>query len=251
MIEKEMEDLLWSHPEKFFHESLTQFSRQQRSSIGRSDVIFTDRLGRLLVVELKKGKLGRDAIGQIVDYFGMIKKQFPKKPVELMLVANAIPDERKLACEQYNIEPREIPEKKFRDVAEEVGYRFESENRDSPDSVPIAPARARMVSLDARPSSNAQPPDHELSGEVNRDELERLIGHFEGVVRRKIDRSLARKLREDLIEQNPPRMRLDTLKQLARWCNTNNPLYWDGMEIARKISLLLFGKIVDRNQLNT
>jgi len=24
--------------------------------------------------------------------------------------------------------------------------------------------------------------------------------------------------------------------QLAKWCNTNNPLYWDGMDIARKIS---------------
>ena len=37
--------------------------------------------------------------------------------------------------------------------------------------------------------------------------------------------------------------------QLAKWCKTENPLYWDGMEVARKISQLLFGCVLDRPQL--
>lgn len=38
---------------------------------------------------------------------------------------------------------------------------------------------------------------------------------------------------------------------IARWCNTTNPLYYDGMEIAKKISMLLFGDILDRHRLGT
>ena len=127
MTEKEMEDLLWNHPDKFLSEPLKQFRRQPQSRVGRADLVFEDRLGRLLVVELKKGKLGRGAVAQLVDYFGMVKREFPDKPVELMVVANVIPEERRLACEQYNIDCREISAKRFRDIASEVGYEFESE----------------------------------------------------------------------------------------------------------------------------
>lgn len=135
-----MEDLLWSYPEKLLNEPLTQFKRQQRSAVGRSDLIFVDRLGRLLVVEIKHGKLGRGAIDQIHDYFGMVKREHPDKPVELMVVANVIPSERRLACEKYDIEPREISEKRFRDVAAEVGYAFASEAAARPpEPVPADP----------------------------------------------------------------------------------------------------------------
>jgi len=127
MKEREMQELLWNHPDKLLNEPLTQFRWEPSSAIGRADLIFTDRLGRLLVVEVKRGKLARGAINQLVDYFGMVKREFPDKPVELMVVANSIPEERRVACEKLNIDYQEIPEKKFRDVAEEVGYTFTSE----------------------------------------------------------------------------------------------------------------------------
>jgi Endonuclease NucS len=127
MLEREMEDLLWSHPEKFLNEPLTQFRRQPISQVGRADLVFKDRLGRLLIVEIKKGKLERGAINQLVDYFGMLKLQFPDTAVELMVIANSIPEERQLACHKHDIECRIISEKKYRDVAAEVGYEFVSE----------------------------------------------------------------------------------------------------------------------------
>lgn len=144
MVEKDMEALLWNYPERLLNEPLTQFRRQPRSSVGRADIIFTDRLGRFLVVEVKKGKLQRGAIDQLHDYFGMLKKEFPDKAVELMVVANHIPHERRVACEQYDIEWREITEKKFRDVAEEIGYVIESEipSKEAPEhTTPIQPTR--------------------------------------------------------------------------------------------------------------
>jgi hypothetical protein len=127
MTEREMEDLLWNHPDKFFSEPLTQFLRQPVSGVGRADLVFKDRLGRLLIVELKKGKLERGAIDQLLDYFGMMKRQFPETPVELMVIASNIPAERQLACEKHDINCFVISEKKFHDVAGDVGYKITSE----------------------------------------------------------------------------------------------------------------------------
>lgn len=127
MTESEMEDLLWEHSEKLLGEQLTKFKRQQTSAVGRSDLIFKDSIGRFLVVEIKRGTLRRGAIPQLLDYYGMVKRRFPNEVVELMVIANEIPKERRLACEQYNIEPREISVKRFRDVANEVNYIFRSE----------------------------------------------------------------------------------------------------------------------------
>ena len=131
-----MEDLLWNHPEILLNEPLVQYRRQQSTNAGRSDLIFRDKFGRLLVVELKKGVLARGALYQLEDYFGAIKLQFPETPVEKMVVANSIPPERKVACEQYYIECREIPEMKFRDVAAQVGYVFQSETASETDGKP-------------------------------------------------------------------------------------------------------------------
>ena len=157
MTEREMEDLLWEHAQKFLNEPLDQFQRQPSSGVGRADLVFIDRLGRLLVVELKRETLERGAIAQLVDYYGMMKSRFPDRCVELMVIANRIPLERRLACEQYNITPVEIPAKKFRDVAAEVGYIFKSENPEigtpTPDSkdctVPL-PNNDEQRSLDVR-----------------------------------------------------------------------------------------------------
>ena len=122
-----MQELLWRYPERFLNEPLKQFAWETSSNVGRADLVFEDRHGRLLIIEVKRGKLPRGAIDQLLDYFGMIKQRFPDKPVELMVVANAIPSERRLTCESRDIECREISQKTFRDVAVEVAYTFTSE----------------------------------------------------------------------------------------------------------------------------
>lgn len=145
MIEREMQELLWLYPERFLNEPLKQVAWEPPSAVGRADLVFEDRHGRLLVIEVKHGKLPRGAIDQLLDYFGMMKQRFPNKPVELMVVANAIPAERRLTCESRDIECREISERMFRDVAAEVGYRFSSEtNATQPVSeTPTSTSRAR------------------------------------------------------------------------------------------------------------
>jgi len=128
MLEREMQDLIWQHPERFFHEPLTQFAWELSSEVGRADLVFEDQYGRLLIIEIKRGKLLRGAMGQLQDYFGMMKNKYPEKPVEMMVIAWTIPPERRLACESYDIECREISEKSFRTIAADCGYVFESEH---------------------------------------------------------------------------------------------------------------------------
>ncbi len=147
MTEREMEDLLWEHPEKFLNEPLKKFQRQPASGVGRADLVFLDRLDRILVIELKRGTLQRGAVPQIVDYHAMLKSRFPEKSVELMIIANSIPLERRVSCEQHHIEAVEISEKKFRDVADETGYVFKSEtaNSDSSSLIGGLPMEARRL----------------------------------------------------------------------------------------------------------
>jgi hypothetical protein len=89
-----------------------------------------------------------------------------------------------------------------------------------------------------------------LDKSFNKQQLESLIVDFEAAAKREIDRSLSQKLRQELLESESPSLKYPTLLQLAKWCNTKNPVYWDGMDVARKMSQLLFGCVVDRHTLN-
>jgi hypothetical protein len=149
MVEREMQELLWRYPERFLNEPLKQFAWETSSSVGRADLVIEDRHGRLLIIEVKRGKLPRGAIDQLLDYFGMMKHKFPDKAVELMVVANTIPSERRLTCESRDIECREISERRFRDVAVEVSYVFASEPKlpqDAPDT-PVIPLSRQETSV--------------------------------------------------------------------------------------------------------
>lgn len=82
----------------------------------------------------------------------------------------------------------------------------------------------------------------------DRRSLERLLKHFEGEVKRESDRKLAIDLRAQLLAPNPPGLTRATFYQLARWCKTDG-IYGDGMQVAQRISELLFGRVIDRSAL--
>jgi len=68
-----------------------------------------------------------------------------------MVIANRIPPERKLACEHHNIDAVEIPQKKFRDIAEEVGYVFKSEIATAPQAL-----SAHLPTVDSSKSTSRE-----------------------------------------------------------------------------------------------
>jgi hypothetical protein len=116
------------------------------------------------------------------------------------------------------------------------------------------------IDVNAPVERNAPPPRSQSAASANlpymldptfdKPRLQKLIAEFESSAKRGIDRSLALKLRNELLESEPPYVSQPTVLQLAKWCQTNSPLYSDGMDVARRISQLLFGCVVDRHSLN-
>jgi hypothetical protein len=92
---------------------------------------------------------------------------------------------------------------------------------------------------------------YQLLASIDKQQVAALISEFEGAVKRRIDRGLAEKLREQILEAKAPSLNHKTIQQLARWCKTENPIYRDGMIIAQKISAALFGEVLDRERLGT
>ena len=90
--------------------------------------------------------------------------------------------------------------------------------------------------------------DYSLQPNFDARELTRLLQIFRSAVKRKSDVSLARHLELELLERGNPMISRATVEQLARWCKTDG-IYSDGMDIARQISQLLFGCILDRGVL--
>jgi len=89
-----------------------------------------------------------------------------------------------------------------------------------------------------------------LRPEIDKQNIERLIGELEARVKRRIDMSFPMNLRKELLVAAQPELSLSTIRQLARWCKTDG-IYGDGMIVAQKISLALFGVVLDRTKLGT
>jgi len=123
--EKDIENLVALYPDEFFPGDGLKLQGQQVNLKNRfADLIFTDKHGRMIVVEVKKGTLERPAAGQVIEYYGLLKEQFPDKTLELILCANNIPFERRHFLERSGIECKEIAESFLESVAQKYNYSF-------------------------------------------------------------------------------------------------------------------------------
>jgi len=125
MLEKDIENLIAQHPDEFFPNSGFKLIGKQ-VKIGKcfADIIFEDRYQRKIIVEVKRSILSRDAFGQVMEYYGLLKNQNPIDNIELILCANVIPQERRTFLETIGIECKELGINFINQVAEKVGYRF-------------------------------------------------------------------------------------------------------------------------------
>lgn len=125
MLEKDIENLVARYPKEFFPEEEFQLIGQQHTVEGRRiDILFQDKFGRKIIVEVKRGILTREASGQVMEYYGLMKSKSPKDICELILCANVIPSERKLFLENAGIECKEVGVGFIADLAKRVGYTF-------------------------------------------------------------------------------------------------------------------------------
>ena len=125
MLEKDIENLIANYPDEFFpNEGFKLIGQQHTIEKRRIDVLFEDKHGRQIVVEVKRGILSREASGQILAYYCLLKQANPLNNYELILCANIIPQERKLFLVNAGIDCKEIGLSKITEVADKYNYTF-------------------------------------------------------------------------------------------------------------------------------
>ena len=87
MLEKDIENLIIQHPEEFLpYSELKLVGQQVRLGTYFADIIFEDNQNSKIVIEVKRGILSREAVAQIMDYYGVIKIQENISNVKLIFV---------------------------------------------------------------------------------------------------------------------------------------------------------------------
>jgi hypothetical protein len=243
ILERQMEDLIAASPEEFFpgHGFALRGRQKSFAGVGRFDLLFTDRYETNILMELKAVTARYENATQLAKYKDALEAQ-GERNILMWLVAPDIPKAVREFLDRVGIEYSEIHEAQFRRIAVLKGVEL-----DPPPKVAIQarpPERRRSV-------RQHKPFNVRLLPNLSKTELETLISEFKLAAKRRIDVSLANHLRAEILNTHTPGLSTDTALQLARWCNTSNPVYRDGMEVAKRISALLFGKILDRNELGT
>ena len=168
----------------------------------------------------------------------------------MWLVAPQIPNSVREFLDRIGIEYSEIHEAQFRRIAERHGIKLDNQEDSGADAVAVVRSRPTRPSDGSRRPPGPDPEcPYTLNENFDKGQLDQLLRSFDSAVRRQIDRSISQKLRQELLDTNPASISRATMGQLAKWCKTGGPVYSDGVEVARKISQLLFGCILDRVKL--
>jgi hypothetical protein len=110
MREKDLQDYLYEHPELLFPGCRVQEKAREYAIHGkRIDLLFRVD-GVRYIVELKGVALQRDHIGQVVEYYGLMKVDLKEANLRMILVAPSIPEWRAKYLEELGIRCVEIPE---------------------------------------------------------------------------------------------------------------------------------------------
>ncbi len=234
MNEADMERLIRDYPQEFFDEPLKLVSSQEAFPSGITDLIFEDRQGQLLVVELKRGILQREHVAQLIDYLGDVEARYSDRGVELMVLANVIPPQRRTKLERLGVNFKEIPEIKFREVAKKYS---------------ISLSEVGMVSEgEQRFSSSGFGGEREaIKPDCDRARVEALVHELIAYGERFVT-GLGKNLKQDLENSGYSWLSTQTYAQLSRWCHPNrysSREQWVQPRV-HEISTLLFGEVISR-----
>jgi len=131
MIEREMEDLICAYPEEFFPRKELTFIDRQRlfPGVGKYDVLFSDRFGNQILMELKAVTAKSADADQLVRYQQALTANGHRNVI-LWLVAPMIPKPTADFLDRYGVEHDQIHEAEFRQVAARHDYSFASEAKE-------------------------------------------------------------------------------------------------------------------------
>ena len=108
MLERDLQEYLFTHPEVLFPgETIQEKSREVCIEGRRIDLLF--RINNIRhIIELKAVPLTREHIGQVVEYYGLMRNSLKDGKLKMVLVAPSIPDYRKVYLEELGIRCIEI-----------------------------------------------------------------------------------------------------------------------------------------------
>lgn len=123
MLEREMEDLIAGNPEHFFprHGFVLQGRQQSFLGVGRFDLLFADRHGMTILMELKAVPARYEVIDQVARYRDALVAQGATNII-MWIVAPSIPPGMKDFLSHLGIEYTEIHEIEFNRAATQFGY---------------------------------------------------------------------------------------------------------------------------------
>lgn len=110
LTEKQIEDVFEIFYKELISEELKLIGRQIAINNFRLDLLFKDKKGKQVIVELKSGSVTRQDIGQLLQYAGSIDNS------KIMLIAPTIPSEVKKALEHYGIDYMEFNPTQFEEL---------------------------------------------------------------------------------------------------------------------------------------
>jgi len=89
ILERDIESFIKENPQ-LMGRSVKIIERQLDTSVGRIDLLLQERNGNLIVVELKLGKIGHDAVKQIRRYIEVVRDEEKSKDVSGIIVCQGV-----------------------------------------------------------------------------------------------------------------------------------------------------------------
>jgi hypothetical protein len=106
--ESVLRDYLYDHPEILFDRPVTHKQREVRIDGKFIDLLFEVE-GVHHIVELKRDSITREAVGQVLEYYGRLRNMHPERKYKVVLAAPSIPKYRSIPLEEHGIRCVEIP----------------------------------------------------------------------------------------------------------------------------------------------
>ncbi len=104
--ERDFEDIISKYPE-LIEEGLILVGRQLTLYGRRMDLLFEDKFKRRLIIELKRGPIKDEHIGQVLSYEGMLLSA-EDPTIRVMIVGNRVPPNIQRSLDHHGISWKEI-----------------------------------------------------------------------------------------------------------------------------------------------
>jgi hypothetical protein len=108
MLELDLQDYLFENPDVLFPNQTVRQKRREVYIEGRRIDLLFDVDGTQYIVELKRDTIKREDIGQVFEYYGLMRHSKPTASFRMVLVAPSIPEYRRIPLEEMGIRCVEV-----------------------------------------------------------------------------------------------------------------------------------------------